>query len=399
MIETIFKQAPKGKVNNLFFLKQIFISPLINGLIFGTNWLRKQTFKRSCYLTSLTYYSQTTSLFDLFFTTGIMNFLFQYKTHFMIQNPFRSLLIFTLISLNGFVGQVNAQQTQTDASIYQRMTINNINAQQEVTRLKMMDEEVQFFDVAEYLETHSKTSEIQLRGTIMSEHVVTKLRFDSESIDQDTDCTHFCQQLEKVEKIPFLGVSTTNNEAFDGITINKIINFTAAENAGLQIGDIITLVDDEEIRSGCDLRSLISTYEIGDLIEITFFRNQRTESVETTLGYRMIKSITWKPCCDQPTTPADLNLNLVAGERQLELFPNPSNGMAQMQYTSSENGPLSISITDVSGRTIFHRAVKHFDGFYNTPLDISKEAEGIYFLHVVQADQIQTQKMIVHKQY
>ncbi len=297
--------------------------------------------------------------------------------------------------INGL--SLEAQQINQEENIFQRMTINLVHPDQEIERIELNDIEVEQFKVAQFLEENAINGKIQLRGTIMSEHVVTKMRFDSKDLTENSDCPSFCRKVQKIEQIPFLGVATQNEDAFEGISINKIIDNTAAEDAGLQIGDIITHVDEEEIRSGCDLRSLISTYEVGQNVEVQFIRNQRTARVQTALGFRLVKEVSWVNCCNMPTLDLAATNNI--HNTTLDLFPNPNNGLAQMHYTSSQKGPLKISVTDVSGRIIYQKEIINFDGVHQEYLNLTGQAEGIYFVHLVQADQIQTKKMVVQKEY
>lgn len=83
---------------------------------------------------------------------------------------------------------------------------------------------------------------------------------------------------------PQLGVtiaqSSTNNT---GATIIELVSGSAAEEAGLQVGDIITSVDGEEISGSEDVVIAVRSHSVGDTITIEYTRNGVASSVEVTL--------------------------------------------------------------------------------------------------------------------
>ncbi|MEM8908653.1 MAG: PDZ domain-containing protein [Bacteroidota bacterium] len=307
------------------------------------------------------------------------------------------VVLFLLLVANSTISV--AQDTPEETLIFQRLTISLIDEDQSVERIQLYEMEVEQFDVAQFLQDHIDQADIQLRGTTMSTGVVNKYRFDRKDWIEDPNCPHFCEEIEKIEKIPFLGVATNPTEAFEGIVVNKVLRTSIAQEAGIQKGDLITHLEGEEIRSGCDLRTLVSTYAIGDPLKVNLIRGGQRKAVEVTLGFRLIKSITWVNCCSPNRVVIENSNQRTPINQELTLFPNPSEGLAQMQYRSDQIGPLQLSITDVSGKVLFYRDIPDFSGWHQEYLDITGAAEGIYFLHVTQADHTATKKMVVHKTY
>jgi len=68
-----------------------------------------------------------------------------------------------------------------------------------------------------------------------------------------------------------------------GAYVNSINEDSAAEKAGLQIGDIITAVDGKTITSSSELTALVKTYYAGDTAEITVWRDG--EEVTLTIEF------------------------------------------------------------------------------------------------------------------
>lgn len=81
--------------------------------------------------------------------------------------------------------------------------------------------------------------------------------------------------------IPYLN----SNIKFDtGIYIAQISMDSPAFNSGLQIGDVITKIDDEVLEKMCDLREYIYSKNIGDTVKLTVFRNNKEKTIDVKLS-------------------------------------------------------------------------------------------------------------------
>lgn len=88
----------------------------------------------------------------------------------------------------------------------------------------------------------------------------------------------------------FLGVLTAKNDK--GAVIKNVVDGSAAKNAGLQEGDIITKVNDINISSPEDLRSAIGAKKAGDNVTITYLRNGKEQTKKVELGKNESNAIT-----------------------------------------------------------------------------------------------------------
>jgi serine protease Do len=71
------------------------------------------------------------------------------------------------------------------------------------------------------------------------------------------------------------GISEENSEYYGipaGVYVKEVEQGSAAANAGLQEGDIITAIDDTQVTSVEDLTNALATYSIGDSAELTVSR-------------------------------------------------------------------------------------------------------------------------------
>jgi S1-C subfamily serine protease len=74
-----------------------------------------------------------------------------------------------------------------------------------------------------------------------------------------------------------------------GAFVAEVVAGSAAEEAGLQPGDVIVGVGDDEVRSAADVGAAISGYEPGDEVEIAYVREGERRTVTVTLGSRGVQ--------------------------------------------------------------------------------------------------------------
>jgi putative serine protease PepD len=97
----------------------------------------------------------------------------------------------------------------------------------------------------------------------------------------------------------FLGVSSTDvSELTDDVRANfqvdvdegafvtEVVPGSAADEAGLEAGDVIIAIDGDEVTESSQVREQILEREPGDTVEITILREGDEQTVEATLGAR-----------------------------------------------------------------------------------------------------------------
>jgi putative serine protease PepD len=83
-----------------------------------------------------------------------------------------------------------------------------------------------------------------------------------------------------------LGISvgdTDTQTVGEGAVIRQVNPGSAAEDAGLQPGDVVTRVDDRRITGADSLVATIRSYRPGDTVTVTYFRNGDTRTATLTL--------------------------------------------------------------------------------------------------------------------
>ena len=81
-----------------------------------------------------------------------------------------------------------------------------------------------------------------------------------------------------------LGV--TPSDTANGVRIATVKNGSAADDAGLKVGDLITGVGSTQVTSSAQIRAIIAGHEPGDGLTLTIRRGGSSKTVHVTLGAR-----------------------------------------------------------------------------------------------------------------
>ena len=73
-----------------------------------------------------------------------------------------------------------------------------------------------------------------------------------------------------------------------GAVVGQVVAGSPAENAGLQVGDVVSAVDGEAVDSAEKLSRLIRQHKPGDRVQLRFVRGTTEHSVTVVLGSRPI---------------------------------------------------------------------------------------------------------------
>lgn len=73
-------------------------------------------------------------------------------------------------------------------------------------------------------------------------------------------------------------------ESSQGVIVESVVEGSSAEDAGIEPGDVIVSVDDEDIVDSRDLRNRIGLAAIGDEVEVVVMRDGERKMIQATLG-------------------------------------------------------------------------------------------------------------------
>ncbi len=240
----------------------------------------------------------------------------------------------------------------------------------------------------------------------------------------DRDAVSTSQRTDSED--PFLGIYEAHDEILDGINgvaISVATNSTAWA-MGLEKGDIITRVDGYPIVDWHDLNPIIDNRKVGDDITLVFWRNGQllsaTRPIKSAAATHNTSSrhdgLEVEKNPDPNAVEAEVIVELLKEEevaelerdmeedmpaivdlqlKELKLFPNPNNGVFDVQFELPQPGRTTIRIFNAEGRQIYFNDLGAFSGVFSDRIDIANNARGVYFLELRQGDLAEIRRVIL----
>jgi alpha-tubulin suppressor-like RCC1 family protein len=87
--------------------------------------------------------------------------------------------------------------------------------------------------------------------------------------------------------------------------------------------------------------------------------------------------------------PVSNSINEIAEEGTLSVYPNPSNGIFNVESTEKI---LAVEIYNVLGAKVYHQQIANAS---NLQIDLSSHAKGVYFIKVQSEKEVLTQKIVI----
>lgn len=126
-----------------------------------------------------------------------------------------------------------------------------------------------------------------------------------------------------------------------------------------------------------------------DPCKYMFTKNQATR-IQTAMAngtYR--KALGTHGLCSPATGIDNLGNNY-----DLNIFPNPSNGEFNLNFSASGATAVSIEINNVLGQTIIKESLKNSTGIYQQTFDLSNQNDGVYIVTVTYGNSQVVKKLV-----
>ena len=253
-------------------------------------------------------------------------------------------------------------------------------------------DEARDFNIEKYIADNIQHSDFIISGKKISYGKTVKIEFDSKKIEVQNDCNQFCKSIVTISKVPVFGLTVSPMDDLQGVLVETVYEGSSAELAGIQPGDMITFVEDSIIQSGCDLLESIGEVEVGEVLDVFVEEEGNQKILPIILGYKIQETVTYEYCCN---SELEVEMSTEKTGNEFSVFPNPTDGITQLKFQSGEITDLKISLTDVAGHQIFNSGIKDFNGFYNEVLDLTDYAAGLYFVQIIQGEQVWTKKIVL----
>ncbi len=96
----------------------------------------------------------------------------------------------------------------------------------------------------------------------------------------------------RIQTIDTQSAAALETDVESGALITNIEPDSAAEKAGLEVGDIIVGVNDEKVSDASELRNKIGLMRSGDSVNIRYVRDSKERTAKATLGQAMTQQLT-----------------------------------------------------------------------------------------------------------
>jgi predicted metalloprotease with PDZ domain len=199
-----------------------------------------------------------------------------------------------------------------------------------------------------------------------------------------------CQKLTNLRSTPFLGVYI--NTESDIAKITDLIENTAAAKSKLKTGDVISMINDEQIGNYNELVSVLKQYKPGQIVKIGFERNGKTEMARIRLGSLADRDPVYtqklEECCnaksknsndEKADSPIIKNAEII-----MELFPNPASQIINVNFNAVSNDPINISINNIEGKEMMRLEINANMEQISEQINIEKLPKGIYLMTIKQ---------------
>jgi hypothetical protein len=304
------------------------------------------------------------------------------------MTPFFNKL--SLLGLTLFAGLGNAN-AQYDQFVEIKFTPHG-SSEKEI--VKHVGEDAESFDITSYINQNLDKGEMLIRGRLHTELSHTKIRFDSGKITDKN--ANMCESVHSETK-PFIGIGSTGMDDFSGVLLERIVEKSAAEDASFHAGDVISYIDDYEIRSVCDLLRTVKKLNVGQQVSVTYNDGGADKNKDVIVGSREVRQVSWKSCPATASVENPVIHAAVAAAPAYNVFPNPSTGVSNLTFEHDSTGELSIEIFDLNGKRIFAQDKIDFDHYYEDVIDIANQASGIYIVELRLNGQKFTKELVVHQ--
>jgi hypothetical protein len=91
-----------------------------------------------------------------------------------------------------------------------------------------------------------------------------------------------------------------------------------------------------------------------------------------------------------------VNAEDVIVQNSVSAFPNPSNDMVYIDFTTKKPSDVNISLSDITGKIIETKVISNLTGEFTLPVNVSAWNPGMYLITISSNDQIITKKIMVN---
>ena len=81
--------------------------------------------------------------------------------------------------------------------------------------------------------------------------------------------------------------------------------------------------------------------------------------------------------------------------KEMNLHPNPNDGLFMIRFESDENAKTTITVTDANGKKVLEEKLGKFSGKYEKEVDLKQYGSGLYTITIQSGDNVNIQKVMI----
>ncbi|MGJ8661009.1 MAG: T9SS type A sorting domain-containing protein, partial [Bacteroidota bacterium] len=94
-------------------------------------------------------------------------------------------------------------------------------------------------------------------------------------------------------------------------------------------------------------------------------------------------------------TVTTLGLEEIAGLGTIAVYPNPSNGLFQIDFNTNNDMNITVQVTNVLGESVYVKDLGSINGTHKDAIDITNAAPGVYYVTIVSNNEkVMTSKLV-----
>jgi membrane-associated protease RseP (regulator of RpoE activity) len=214
-----------------------------------------------------------------------------------------------------------------------------------------------------------------------------------------------------------------------GAIINGFTDASAAKEATMKEGDIITQIQGISVDGFQSVWNVIAKYKPEDKVEVIYLRDNQTKTIVANLKSCKDRSSTVTINTNKPRSFTTWNwgeteekkfdrkrvitirksegdsekidiAQTAANDRKLNVenfkaYPSPTTGPITLEF-KAEAVPTIVSMYELSGKQLFREELNAFNGDYQQEFDLSAFAKGAVMIRVEQGEKIFTEQILVN---
>jgi predicted metalloprotease with PDZ domain len=205
-------------------------------------------------------------------------------------------------------------------------------------------------------------------------------------------------EVEKEEKVACLGVLSNSFNKEGGAKITEFMEVSAAVEAKMQVGDVITGINGIGVKNFDALWQEIAKYQPKEKVSVQYTRNGEPLRLYATLKACNPKSESTITLSEAQKDAAKININAEQRQLSLENFgasPNPIRNVVNIQF-EAEAVPTTVALYDATGKTLYQQTFNDFSGSYSQCFDVSAYAKGFVVVQITQEGKTFSKKLIIN---